>query len=257
MKLFTFARKKARRRADRAREDESNALMPLFADLCAALDVQAIFELGAHAAEFSILMHGRMPSLVVVALEANPYVFERYRDRMPEGVRYLNMAAGADSLPKQFHVVKSLAADDGMHGQESTNPFSGLMTRDPGAAEYETVTTACTTVDALHAEYGRPRTALWIDVEGANELVLRGATQSLAGAVQCILIEVEEKSYWEGQWLAADVKSFLATAGFAAVARDLKSKPQYNIVFVRKNALAGQASQLVSRHLKTGRASRR
>ena len=204
--LIKVARKKARERADRARGDESNALMPLFADLCVALDVGAVFELGAHAAEFSILMHGRIPHATVVALEANPFVFERYRERMPPGVRYLNKAAGADALPKQFHVVKSLAASDGMHSQERTNPFSGLMVRGAGEAQYETVTTDCTTVDLLHAEHGDPRSALWIDVEGANETVLRGAAISLADAVQCILIEVEEKTYWEGQWLAADVR---------------------------------------------------
>jgi hypothetical protein len=71
-----------------------------------------------------------------------------------------------------------------------------------------------------------------VDVEGASGDLFAGAFRFLRH-VESALVEVEEKSFWEGQWLAKDVVAHLAILGLRPVGRDYEYPHQYNIMFRR------------------------
>jgi hypothetical protein len=61
---------------------------------------------------------------------------------------------------------------------------------------------------------------------------LTGGSRVL-GAAECLVVEVETVPVWHGQWLASDVKEFLAKLGLGPVARDFERKRQHNVIFLR------------------------
>lgn len=83
---------------------------------------------------------------------------------------------------------------------------------------------------------------LWVDVEGANEVVLKGARSALA-RTSAVFIEVEDKRLWDSQWLSDDVANYLYDLGLRPVARDYQSTHQYNLMFVRNSLQGTDASQ--------------
>jgi FkbM family methyltransferase len=195
--------------------------------------VEAAFEVGAHAAEFSKGLRAIRPNIPIFAFEANTHVYEKFKQTIPTSIRYENIAVGADTSPKQFHILKTSPIAGQKVEFTDVNPASGLKRRVSADATYLTVECPCTTLDLLHDSAPKP-SALWIDVEGASGDVLVGGWRALLSFVQCAMIEVEERKFWEGQWLANDVREFMARLGFVNVARDLETEHQYNCIFIRQ-----------------------
>ena len=221
-------------------------LQGLYTELCEGLGVTCAIEAGAREATFSAALSERLPSATIIALEANPHAFARYRPTLPPAVHYLNCAASNEVGEVSFNIVRSLTpgpARRRLWGRGSgrlkrTNGVSSLLKRSDDAAVYEQVRVPATTIDTLLHEHGDPdRVALWIDVEGASKEVLEGAKNALQGAVRCVFIEVEERSYWKGQWLASDVRAHLGGLGFIEVPFPIRS-PQYNAIFFRPKEAA-------------------
>ena len=103
--------------------------------------------------------------------------------------------------------------------------------------EYEDVSVEMTTVDHFAEQTGLlgKNIAMWIDLEGCAYEALTGATQALK-TTSAIMVEVEDKPYWNGQKTSADVHNLLAEAGFIAVGRDFEYDGQYNVVFISSAA---------------------
>lgn len=186
-------------------------------------------EVGACEAEFSRRAKAQYPSASVLALEANPYNFAAYRPTMPEGVHYYNAAACETDGPVSFQIMSVIR---GAHvGQMAGN--NGLRERTDSGIEYETVTVDGYRVDTLLRAYSLDRLpcVMWVDVEGAQDRVIVGARKALLSC-QALMIEVEERAYWQGQPLVDDVDAMLAELGLVAVARDFEYPYQHNRVYV-------------------------
>src|SRR5674476_201404 len=111
---------------------------------------------------------------------------------------------------------------------------SELLRRQNTDTEYEDLTVEGVTLDGFFGIDAQEPVCLWIDVEGASGHVLRGAT-ALLRRTELVLIEVEEKLMWEGQWRSIDVIEFFLDAGFVPLTRDAEYNQQYNIIFVRED----------------------
>jgi hypothetical protein len=62
-----------------------------------------------------------------------------------------------------------------------------------------------------------------------------------------MFIEVEERTFWDGQWLDHDVSVFLQKHGLIPIARDYQSLYQHNVLFLRSAAASETAvSSMVS-----------
>jgi len=141
-----------------------------------------------------------------------------------------NLAVTDTAGPVTFHLR---SRQDGEELRKVTGN-SSLLRRQSADTEYEELTVDGVTLDGFFGIDAQEPVCLWIDVEGASGHVLRGAT-ALLRRTELVLIEVEEKLMWEGQWRSIDVIEFFLDAGFIPLTRDAEYDQQYNIIFVRED----------------------
>jgi FkbM family methyltransferase len=123
-----------------------------------------VFDLGAHQCVVAIILAKTVgPTGRVIALEAN-----KHNANVGQKNKELN---DADNL----RIVQAAAAD-----QVGTLTFNeGLNGNvDDGTGQWGRTTVPARTIDDLAAEFGRPD-VVFVDVEGYEGAVLRGATQTL------------------------------------------------------------------------------
>jgi FkbM family methyltransferase len=186
-----------------------------------------VLELGAHEAAFSAWAKRRFPDARCVALEANPYVYEEYRERLADaGVDYRHLAAAAETGTVTIHIPT------GVDGRElgRTSRMASLATHTQSDGD-EAVEVPAVRVDDLVSLEPDDRLVVWIDVEGASEQVLAGGREVLARA-DAVYIEVEKDARWHGQWLDVDVARYFGELGKVPAIRDIQRPHQYNVVFL-------------------------
>jgi FkbM family methyltransferase len=241
---YTSVNYDLRQRSERSRS--ASDLRELFIDITATLDRPIFLECGANDAALSRRMRKKVPHCEVIAFEANPETFRTFgarHDFMAEGVDYRNLALAAKDGRIPFRMYTSigdekLAKTDGRHS---------LLLRHVDSEYVETEIEA-RTLDGLFEHQADRRFSILIDVEGATHLVLAGATELLK-RTDVLIIEVEAVPYWQGQWLAGDVVRFLEERGMHPIARDFEYREQYNLVFVREDALeSGSVIRNIERH---------
>lgn len=220
-------------------------LIKLFKTLQSVLRPQVCLEMGAYEASFSVFMAKTYPGTLCYAFEANPHNHASFHDRVAREcpqVKYMLLAVADRTGHVKFSLqdrVKSTNADvSRVRGNNS------IVQRNDARLTYTEVTVPSTTWDDFVAAHSLQKpTCVWIDVEGAQRLILPRGARSLEH-VQTILIEVETHSYWKDQWLQADVLSFLNSHGFTCVARDFEFPKQFNYVFV-KNSLLPRVDEVI------------
>ena len=75
---------------------------------------------------------------------------------------------------------------------------------------------------------------LWIDVEGALDLVIAGGTQTIANST-VIFAEVETECLWNNQATFIEVAAQLDKLGFSPWLRDCEYEPeQFNVMFANR-----------------------
>ncbi|MFN4058378.1 MAG: FkbM family methyltransferase [Roseinatronobacter sp.] len=223
------------------RRASARVLKRLFFNLARALGSDVFAEAGAMDARYSVRARKVLPKAQIIAFEANPHnhaAFSVTPEMADARVDYRLTALSDHDGPQRFKV---LVWENGRE-RRKVSGRSSLMEREAGrAARYEEVEVPGTTLDtALGPLPGR--VALKVDVEGAAEPVLRGAAQTLA-RTDLVVIEVETRAFWQGQWLHLDVCAHLMAAGLIPVARDFEFPNQFNLVFLSPRAL-GQAGVL-------------
>lgn len=219
---------------DRAARARSAAdLRKMFFALLPVVGPDLFVEAGAHDGATSRRARRLLPEARVVAYEGNPHNHARFaarHDFSALGVEYVLSALSDSTAPVTFKVLTA----DQHSAQGVHSGRSSLMLREDPSAVYEDVTVPGVTLDSLCD--GVARAALWVDVEGASEKVLGGAG-ALLDKTALMLIEVESKPFWQGQWLVHDVLAHLLAHGLVPVARDFERKHQFNILFLSEAAL--------------------
>ncbi len=228
------------------------SLVELFFSLVDDLSIGRFVEAGAKEAGASQRAAVQRPQCDVVAFEANPFTYRRFEQRMGRtSVEYLHLALSDHPGVVTFQVRLDADGSPIADGQGSLHARSAY---EPG---YHEAQVEAVTLDAFFAarDGGRlmsARTALWVDVEGASAQVLRGGVELLR-MTDLVMIEVEEIRAWDEQeWLEADVVRFMADHGLVPIARDIQSRIQFNIVFVRAELAR---STLVAQRVKAWRAA--
>jgi FkbM family methyltransferase len=221
------------------RIDSVQAVVELFFDLCSLTDVDVFVEAGAKEASAS-QRAVEAGIAQVVAFEANPYTYRHFAAGIAAaGVDYRHLALSETGGDTVFLVRRREDGSPIPDGQGS------LLVRPDHEPGYEEVTVRAVLLD--DEIDGDGRVAMWVDVEGAVAEVFGGATSVLA-RTDVLIVEVEAVERWVGQrWMSGDVVDQLASTGLRAVARDMQSRLQYNIVFVREELLAdGQMDTRIS-----------
>lgn len=218
---------------DGERRRSARDLARLFHYLVKLLQPDLFIEAGAKDALASCRARTNMTGGRVVAFEANPYTHKRFsaKPRVAKAnIEYLHLALSDQVGEVSFHVL----AND--KGQPSADGQGSLRRRVVEDRKEIQVTVRSTTLDTFFAKHAFERAAMWVDVEGALEMVLTGGSEVLR-KVQLMIVEVEDQPVWSGQWLAKDTMSYLYEHGLVPIARDYQSRYLYNIVFARQDSL--------------------
>jgi FkbM family methyltransferase len=178
-------------------------------------------EVGAHAAEFSVNISKQF-GIKATAFEAGSLVYEKYKNQANSNlVSYLNYAISDVDGTVTFKVTNNQ-----MYGN------SGIVQR-VGFEHTEIEEVKSYRLDTYFKDAEFNNACLWIDVEGANKQVLSGSIKTL-NKVSSIFIETEDQTYWENQWLTADVVNFLNSQGFILKASEKIYDAQQNLIFIKK-----------------------
>jgi FkbM family methyltransferase len=211
-----------------------------FHEACRAVQPTVVLELGAHEGRFSRWAKREFPDAQCLALEANPYVYRKHRDRLQElGVDYRHLAAASTNGMATINIPTQL----GESMKDRDNRMASLAIHRADRA-HEAVEVEAARVDDLVRLADDDRVVAWIDVEGASDAVLAGSREVLA-RTDAVYIEVETEEVWPGQWLDVDVARFLLSLGMFPAVRDLQRPHQYNVVFL--SARLGAEQGLVER----------
>ncbi len=196
--------------------------------LCRLIEPAVVLELGAHEASFSQWARTALPDARVQAFEANPHVHAKYAEEVSAlGVDYRNLAVGPVTGEIELNLPLEIA---GQARALDSRMASIAVHRETG--DSVTVKVPSVRLDDHVTLAPGERGVAWIDVEGANDAVLRSGPEVLDG-LDAIHIEVESRPKWDGQWLDTDVAQHLAGHDLVPVARDLQKPYQYNVVYIR------------------------
>jgi FkbM family methyltransferase len=196
------------------------------------IEVETFIEIGAHRGEKSIDFLKSNGGRIAIAIEANPFTYNRLLNRARKrGVRTLNFAVSEVRSKVKLYIP--MWSENLMPGNAS------LRKRAVENVDYTEIQVPTITLDHVVEEYNcRGRTALWIDVEGAAIEVLRSANNILnRGQVELIYIEVETDQFWSRSHDVNIVIDFLRQKNFEKLWRDNEYENQYNIAFIRKDLL--------------------
>jgi FkbM family methyltransferase len=208
-------------------------MMRYLRQLCRWVEPTLVLEIGAHEASFSRWAAEEFPDVPVVAFEANPHVHAKYAERLgATRVDYRNVAVGPVSGDITLHVPTEVRG----RSKKLTSAMASLGQHTAAGGSVE-VTVPCVRLDDEFSVGAADRVVAWVDVEGANGLVLESGPELLS-RLQVLHVEVEMETTWEEQWLDVDVAVHLKRHGMVPVARDIQKKGhQHNVVYVRAEML--------------------
>ena len=221
------------RQSQFSREELDARVEGFFRDLCRMVEPTVGLELGAHGADFSAWLKKTFPNAHSLAVEANPYVFERYQKRLADsGVDYRHLAVAAKTGTLELMIPIEL----GRMTRRRTNRMASLNVHRK-TKDHESVAIDAVRLDELVSPSASDRIVVWIDVEGAADQVLEGGREVLSQA-SAVYMEVERSTTWHGQWLDTDVARCFADLGLVPVMRDIQRPHQYNVVYVDRGLAA-------------------
>ena len=191
-----------------------------FISLCKSFKVCSSIEVGAHEASFSNEIR-TIPEIVsIIAFEASPFVWRKYRPTIPEIIDYRNQAVSDKSGPITFFI------------QQHRSPYeqnnNSILERTELTQTQEVIVESIILDQLLPIECPA---ALWVDVEGATREVLLGGKEFLVQTA-LLFIEVEHQSYWQNQWQFQDVLNFLEESGFFLYSIKEQYRNQSNCIFI-------------------------
>lgn len=221
----------------------TNLLENLLEEIVREAKPDLFLEVGAFEAQFSRRMKSKYRSATVIALEANPRVYEKFeQDLKSVGVNYINVAVSSEEGVVEFFIPDVIAG--------AKMPHIGRMgsLREVALRESSTVKVRVQSdlLDNITKGEEFSKACVWIDVEGLVDNVILGGQTTISKS-SIVYAELETAPVWHGQSLAAENIRRLEEMGFVMVARDCQKWFQYNSLFLEKNlASKKEVVELVS-----------
>jgi FkbM family methyltransferase len=205
-------------------------LTDLYFALLRAVTAPLFIKAGARDASVSFRAREVLPQARIVAFEPSPYNVEHYRKERIE-YEQLTLAGAPGELP--FYLRTSVGGVE----MPLVVGRNSLMKRTAPNTLYEEVEVLAVRLDDYFPTAAAENCCLWIDVEGSSGKVIASGKR-LLGQTQVLMIEVEDRPGWQGQWLATQVLEFLYPLGLVPIARDFEWWPDnYNVVCVREDLM--------------------
>lgn len=217
--------------AKEIRKAISHVLSDIFAELTVALGPRLVLEIGAHEAGYSAKIKSRLPGARVIAMEANPKVYDRFRNKLISvGIEYINVIVSGVDGQKTLRVPKR--AD----GKERLS--MGSILDDRKGKDFSEYVVESFRLDSLVRDF--IDNVIWVDVEGACLEVLRGGNETLSKCL-ALYAEVEDSERWSGQALFSEVVARLGEFDIVPVLSDVqRERWQSNVLFVHRSLLSDE-----------------
>lgn len=216
------------------------ACSDLFDKLLIALHPEVVCDVGAFNGDDSRRFAMLLPSSTVVAFEASPRNVRSFWEQpdvpqQPPNLRLANVAVADKTGMVEFNELSG----DGVASDWRT--AAGSILDRVRHEDFARVRVPSITLDDYLAANSLSdcSLALWIDVEGAADKVIRGARKALRRA-KLIRVEVEWWAEWDGQFLAPELRGILESYGFVCVADSFVpgTTSQSDLLFVSANLLS-------------------
>lgn len=220
-----------RRRDDRLRRT--------FDALLRGLEPSIVCEVGAFNGDETLRFHGLTPSSKFFMFEANRQNFDQFLLGNPRLASHRNTTiehvAVTDKLgPVEFHVFEAEEA-----AADWRRAASSMLTRTDGLPSRKEIVQGITLDDYFSSRSTATDTfALWIDVEGVLDRVLRGARHVLERTL-VLRAEVEWHRFWQGQALGQESKDLIESFGFVCIGDSFTpdTHPQSDVLYIRRDAI--------------------
>jgi len=193
------------------------------------VDVQGVIQVGASTGqelyEFLFLNPKR-----ILMIEPIPQCVKELRDRAKD---YPHITVVEKAITN-FNGTASFAVTNNLWSS-SLLPLYLHKTEFPSIKKTKEIKVVCSKLDSLLQELTlRPSdfNLLYVDVQGAELLVLKGATEVLTH-IEAIHIEANYKELYKGCVLEPDLTKFLQDKGFKKMEMSIRKFQQNNILYVR------------------------
>lgn len=223
----------------------NSRLQDLYLRVAEIVKPTLFLDVGANDGSSSRTIRTLLPDCEIHALEANPKIHSRYApELLKAGINLWNMAADCEEGITTLHVplvlsrayVNGKVVSQNIHESDDTGKGSLRLRNEE--ATYWTAQIPAVTLDSFLESHVAERTRrsilLWLDVEGAADRVLAGATQTL-GSTAAVMVELEGYAFWKDQAGPGAACDLLLKQGFIPLARDHEyGDHQFNVLFVRE-----------------------
>lgn len=186
-----------------------------------------ILQVGAHEGQEDRVY--RKMKATPVYVEANPDVFSRLKNNLPQRECHLVAISDHEGVA-DLHVTS-------MDQSSSLLSLAKHSEIYPNIVVTKTVQVPCTTIDKLLAGRKESFDVLCIDIQGAELLALRGAT-NLLGQLSCIMTEVNRDELYAGCARIEEIDEYLAFHDFRRVRESFPYHESWGDAFYVKNHIA-------------------
>jgi FkbM family methyltransferase len=213
----------------------TDALVDSFCAIVEIARPNLILEIGAYEASFSCEMKRRLPTADVWAFEANPHVFSVFKENKlinAYGVKYINAAVSENTGEVELIIPTSIKSVT----KPLTNRMGSLNHLRISKSESTRIRVPSINLDSYLAPIEGKSLAMWIDVEGAVDRVLSGASLTMS-QVEVVLCELETAQVWVDQLTDNALIARFKDWQLIPVLCDCQTQSQYNVILIKESLL--------------------
>lgn len=196
------------------------------------LNIESVIDVGASTGGYASKARKIFPNAKIASFEPLPNSFNKLSERFKDDVNH-----------RAYNFVLSDKHGELAFNQSSNSGSSSMLEMSnthaeayPHTANNTTIKVQADTLDAVFSSlHLSGNILLKLDVQGAEELVLKGAVESLK-EVKLIFIETSFVELYKGQWLFNDLYQFLLSHNFKLVGVENVSQNVKDGTFLQMDA---------------------
>jgi len=207
----------------------------LFGSLLHAINADCLCDIGSHDGEDAMGFRALLPKARILAFEANPFNHERMAKNpalAAASIELIPVAVGAEKGRATFHVT------DVDYSNPAENRGTSSLLVHPGLKVKTDIEVEVVRLDEVVLDKcpDRRRLGLWIDVEGAEHLVVEGMS-AIRDCVALIHVEMAVVPLHDGQRTTGEITAMLAVLGFELCGIGFQPKDRWgDAVYIRREA---------------------
>jgi FkbM family methyltransferase len=217
----------------------------MFVKMCKQLRIDCICDIGSRDGKQSILFRRVLPNADVIAFEACPQNYAKMQNNAVFKKERIHLEPFAVSNQKgstKFHI--SLRDNTVINGTDKGG-LSSLLVHKGNLQVQDIIEVETVRIDEyIHRHYPDCQSvALWIDVEGAEHMVLEGMS-GIADKVKLIHVETAVNPIREGQRPLTEIQKLMKENSFSIRGSNIGKHDWGDVVFIRNDIIRLRRAQV-------------